>query len=126
MFIGLNPSTADGTRDDPTVKRMVSFAQRWGYGKLFLGNLFAFRSTDPAQLRSQADPVGPDNDLYLVLMSAHSDLVIAAWGAHGALHNRGDAVRKLILPLFHLGLTNNNQPKHPLYLPKTTPFQKWA
>lgn len=47
MFIGLNPSTADETQDDPTVRRCIRYAQSWGYGALYMTNIFAFRATDP-------------------------------------------------------------------------------
>ncbi len=61
MFIGLNPSTADETADDPTIRRCVSFAKAWGFGGLCMANLFAYRATNPADMLMQADPIGPDN-----------------------------------------------------------------
>ena len=65
QFIGLNPSTADETKDDPTVRRCIAFSKMWGYGALCMTNLFGFRSTDPAGLLTVEDPVG-DNDAHLV------------------------------------------------------------
>ena len=65
LFIGLNPSTADATVDDPTIRRCVGFADSWGYGELVVGNLYAFRATKPKDMFNQDDPVGPFNDLWL-------------------------------------------------------------
>ena len=61
LFIMLNPSTADADVDDPTIRRVVNFAKSWGYGGVFVGNLYAFRSTDPKGLRYIDNPVGEDN-----------------------------------------------------------------
>lgn len=61
LFIMLNPSTADANIDDPTIRRVISFAKSWGYGGVYVGNLFAFRSTDPKGLKQIADPVGENN-----------------------------------------------------------------
>ncbi len=65
VFIGLNPSTADAQHDDPTVRRCIGFARRWGYGGLTLVNLFAYRTTEPAELKEVDDPVGLDNDRWI-------------------------------------------------------------
>lgn len=122
-FIGLNPSTADETQDDPTIRRCIGFAKRWGYGGLVMLNLFAYRSTDPRGLKVAADPVGPENDETLLRVTAEAGCVIAAWGAHGALFGRDAAVRRLLahLTLDHLGLTKAGHPRHPLYLARSTP-----
>src|SRR5882724_4976365 len=65
LFVGLNPSTADALQDDPTIRRCIRFAKAWGYGALYMGNLFAFRATDPRAMKAEADAVGPDNDGWL-------------------------------------------------------------
>lgn len=59
LFIGLNPSTATDVVDDPTVRREVDFARRWGFGRYVKANLYALRSTHPSELKRAADPVGP-------------------------------------------------------------------
>lgn len=120
LFVALNPSTADGEQDDPTVRRCVGFAKSWGFGKLIIANLFALRSSHPSLLLTDADPVGPQNDRWLCELSTEYDLTIAAWGVHGALRQRATEVLPRLCNVHHLGLTTAGHPKHPLYLPKTT------
>ena len=79
-FVMLNPSTADATTDDPTIRRCLNYAEDWGYGTLLVGNLFALRSTDPSRLHDHPEPVGPDNDEHLWEICEAAERVIAAWG----------------------------------------------
>jgi hypothetical protein len=115
----LNPSRADATRDDPTLRRCLGFARAWGYGALDVVNLFAWRTSNPAALRHVPDPVGPDNDRTLVEVAHRADLVVAAWGNHGVIANRHQVVCSLLrsTPLFCLDVTQQGQPRHPLYIP---------
>ncbi len=122
-FIGLNPSTADESTDDPTIRRCIRFAKDWGYGGLIMLNLFAVRSTDPFEIYRNPSPIGPDNDAYISnVLSNQCAGLVCAWGNHGTHFSRGDHVRELISKLAtkptptHLGLTKSGQPKHPLYL----------
>ena len=84
-FVMFNPSTADGLVDDPTIRRCIGFAQRWGYGGLDVVNLFAWRCPFPAFVRLADEPVGPCNDLQLREAVTHKDtrLVVVAWGCGG-------------------------------------------
>lgn len=124
LFIGLNPSTADELTDDPTIRRCIGFAHTWGYGKLVMANLFAFRATDPSTLLRVPEPIGPDNDRFLLSLCADAAMTIAAWGANGACVYRSGHVLNLLsdagVKLYCLGKTKDGAPKHPLYLPKTT------
>lgn len=126
-FIMLNPSTADATVDDPTIRRCVGFAHAWGCGRLIVGNLYALRATDPQALWNAVDPVGPDNDATLTRLLAQADgPLVAAWGGNA----RADRVEALLaLPgaerLACLGVTKAGAPRHPLYLPATAPLQPW-
>lgn len=126
MFIGLNPSTADETKDDPTIRRCVAFARDWGYSGLCMTNLFAYRATQPADMLRAEDPIGPANDFYLVTLAANASVVVAAWGNHGTHLRRDAAVHKLINGMSCLATTKDGNPGHPLYLPKTLTPQPWA
>lgn len=123
MFIGLNPSTADETEDDPTIRRCIGFAKDWGFGGLIMANLFAFRATDPKVMKRAADPVGPENDKWLWELYGRAKLVIAAWGNDGAFLERGGEVLAMLNhDVCQLGYTRSGQPKHPLYLRSDTPY----
>lgn len=78
LFVCLNPSVADDKIDDRTVNKMIFFAKKFGYGRLLVGNLFAFRATDRSELFKQEEPIGPENDSYLEKMMEEADLIIAA------------------------------------------------
>jgi hypothetical protein len=119
MFIGLNPSTADETKDDPTIRRCIAFAKSWGYSALCMTNLFAFRATDPKVMMDAENPVGEQNDKCLLEYSRFAAVVVAAWGAHGTYKGRDVEVQALLPTLHCLRLTNGGHPGHPLYLPKT-------
>lgn len=116
LFVMLNPSTADAWVDDSTIRRCIGFAQRWGFQRLAVGNLFAWRATDPAELREASDPVGPENDYHLTEMSMAAEVTIAAWGGHGSYRDRWREVLPFLCDVEHLGLTKGGHPKHPLYL----------
>lgn len=123
-WIMLNPSTADATRDDPTLRRAHGFTRRAGCGALAVVNLYALRSTDPAALRHHPQPVGPLNNAFTRHTIRQADLVICAWG--GTLPNphrphtvTADLARAGIQP-YCLGTTATGQPRHPLYLPNAT------
>lgn len=120
MFIGLNPSTADETQDDPTIRRCIDFAKRWGYGRLCMTNLFAFRATQPADMKMQRDPIGDENDRHLVESAKGAGLIIAAWGNHGSHLDRAATVIKLVQNLHALRVNADGSPQHPLYLPANT------
>lgn len=117
LFIGLNPSTADEKLDDPTIRRCINFAKRWGYGGILVGNLFAIRSTEPGLIRKDPDPVGPKNDASLLEMVKDAKLVVGAWGNHGAYLDRSAYVRRLIPDMKCLARNKTGEPTHPLYIP---------
>lgn len=120
MWIMLNPSTADADKDDPTIRRCMSYSKAWGYGAMGVVNLFAFRATSPADMKAAADPVGPDNNATILVNAIRASKVIAAWGSHGTFRGRSGEVRQLLMsrgvPLYCLERSKDGQPKHPLYL----------
>lgn len=118
LFIALNPSTADRTRDDPTIRRCLTFACRWGYGSVAVGNLFAYRAGKPHGLKRVADPVGPRNDWWLRRLAAEADLVVAAWGNRGLEYApRVASVIELLPDLHCVEKTKRGMPWHPLFAP---------
>ncbi|MDX1743083.1 MAG: DUF1643 domain-containing protein [Ruegeria sp.] len=129
LFVMLNPSTATEVQNDPTVERCERRARALGFGAFQVTNIFAWRDTDPRKMRAAADPVGPENDAAILDGADWADQVIAAWGTHGAHLERGPAVETLLrgtgLPLFHLGLTKEGHPKHPLYIAYTQQPEPW-
>lgn len=123
MVIGLNPSTADETNDDPTIRRCITFAKRWGFGALCMTNIFAWRDTLPSNMKKAADPVGPDNDRWLKEIADGAGMILAAWGTHGKYRNRAADVTGRVLAdyeLFCLKQTQDGSPGHPLYIPADT------
>lgn len=118
LFIGLNPSTADAFSDDPTIRRCTSFTKSFGYKKIYMVNLFAFRATDPAAMKRAADPIGARNDEFLLSMASESEIIIACWGNHGRFMDRDKAVLELLknYDIHALKINNDGSPAHPLYL----------
>lgn len=125
LFVMLNPSTADAENDDPTIRRCIDFAKRWGYGGLAVGNLFALRATKPADMKKSKAPVGAKNNETLLRLAGESALIVAAWGKDGKHLGRDLTVRLLLPNLHYLKLTNEGQPYHPLYLPATLEPIAW-
>lgn len=126
LFVMLNPSTADATQEDPTLRRCLGFARGWGYGSLTVANLYAYRATLPADLGRVADPVGPECDHYLRQCADDASLIVAAWGTHAG-HERIEQVRDLLGPgLTALAWTKAGQPRHPLYIRAGTVPQPWT
>jgi len=124
LFIGLNPSTADETNDDPTMRRCIRFSKDLGYGGFIMGNIFAYRSTDPHKLKKINNPVGNKNNYWLKKLNDEAGMTIAAWGTHGKYLDRGIKVKSLITNLYCLRITKDGYPSHPLYLPSTLkPFR---
>lgn len=124
VFVMLNPSTADGSTDDPTIRRCMGFAGRGGFGELVVVNLYALRATNPREILTAEAPVGPLNDDAICAESAVGDLVVAAWGApfHDRIAERARHVEQLLartVDLHALGTTKHGHPRHPLYLPNS-------
>lgn len=132
-FVMLNPSTADASIDDPTIRRCTAFARREGCNALNVANLFAWRSTAPAELRDVDDPVGPENHRWLEsLLDVHSVIgtpLVAAWGVSGpkVLTAREslrfvDRARARGVALSCFGATAIGWPRHPLYVRGAAPL----
>lgn len=121
-FVMMNPSTADDTHDDPTIRKCVGFAKRWGCAGLTVTNLWAYRATDPKELKRVARSdhslaVGHGENVYALKTEADAaDIVVVAWGTHGAFQGRADAVLGSVLAdmdLYCIGKTKDGHPLHP-------------
>lgn len=129
MFIGLNPSVADEAINDNTVTRCIHFAQRWEMDAMVMTNLFAYRSTNPKEMKEQDDPIGPENDQWLLACAKDAVQVICCWGNHGEFSMRGAQVRDELCQVADLKmfkLTKRGNPIHPLYLPNNSKLEVYA
>ncbi len=118
-FIMLNPSTADAQRNDPTISRCITFAQHWGFGALEVVNLFAYKATYPRDLLKVANPIGEENDRFLLQALSRSSRIVAAWGTKGTLLGRDKQIIQLLARrqnVHCLGATKDGHPRHPLYV----------
>ena len=129
-FLMFNPSTADASVDDATIRKCKGFAQRWGYTRMVVANLFAIRNRDPKAVGRTVDPIGPMNDYYILEALKDAREVICAWGCgshmRGPLLDRPPSLMKKIrerykyMPIQCLGRGQDGNPKHPLMLAYTT------
>lgn len=131
-FVMLNPSTADATVDDPTIRRCIGFAKAEGFGGIVVNNLYALRATQPKHLMDISDPEGPDNVKELGKVLALKMPVVAAWGSFKAKGLKQSQVKLFLMAaaldggeVWCYGTTKDNQPKHPLYLSGTTARELW-
>lgn len=123
LFVMLNPSTADAHIDDPTSRRCINFAMRWGYAQLVICNLFSFRATKPGDMKKAADPVGRLTDGILYQYASSASRIVCAWGQDGVTNDRDIEVMRILRAanseIYCLGETKNGSPVHPLYQPAT-------
>jgi hypothetical protein len=135
LFVMLNPSTADADTDDPTIRKCVGFAKRWRFGRVFVVNLFALRSTDPEGLLGQADPIGTSNDAFIRAEALCADRIVLAWGdcspkIRTMVSARAFAVRRMLAPmqdkLVRIGVTKLGAPRHPLMRAYDSPVEAYA
>jgi hypothetical protein len=122
LWLMLNPSTADATTNDATIRRCMRYAADWGFGGILVGNLYAYRATQPAELFTAADPVGPQNDTAILEMVTRSQMIVCAWGQRGPdPRRRWNVLRDLGVPNHRqvraLRINENGEPGHPLRLP---------
>ena len=130
-YLMLNPSKADERFNDPTVERCEQRARAMGFGGYTIVNLFAFRATDPLEMMDAEDPVGSENDKYILQAVQKSSMVICAWGNGGSFMGRAEHVEVMLRlagfspKMFVLKFTSRNQPQHPLYLSHKQKPERW-
>lgn len=118
-FVLLNPSTADEEKNDPTIRRCIGFARAWNFGSMEVVNLFAYRATDYRELFKISDPIGEENNHFLMQVVERCSTVVVGWGARGTLFDRDLQVMPLLAGrknVYCLGITKDGQPRHPLYV----------
>lgn len=131
--IMVNPSTADAETDDPTIRKLIGFGHRWGFGRLVVGNLYAYRATDVGELGRVDDPIGPDNDDHLARIMSEASRIVVAWGPMAKQPRawRAARLRRFLdiagaAQLFQIGPpTQDGMPHHPLMLPYDLELQPW-
>lgn len=128
-YLMLNPSTADGQIDDPTIRKCIGFSRRLGSRGFLVGNLFAFRATDPDALRDTPHFVGPESTKWLNSIVRKADRVIVAWGAMPIAKRRAREVFETHLrgrEVFCLGRTASGAPRHPLMRAYSATLEPWS
>lgn len=134
VVIMVNPSTADADQDDATIRKLKGFGARNGWGRIIVGNLFAYRATDVRELATADDPVGAMNDTYLRMMTLSADRIIVAWGPVSKVPRRLRERWRHVWtrlpacpPVFSIGEPAKcGHPKHPLMLAYDTPIIPWT
>lgn len=122
-WVMLNPSTADASEDDPTIRKCCHYAKRDGFGGIEVVNMFAWRATDPRELKRVSDPYGRENTDYIESMDVNQRVVVA-WGGKPVLVKAIDALHNL--DCYCLGVNQDGSPRHPLYLPADCPLTPWS
>ncbi len=128
-WIMLNPSTADAQKDDPTIRKVIGFSSRWGFGSIVVVNLFPLRATDPSELAKHSRPEGdPEKNLAVVQEAMEvSARTYAAWGAHQVATVQAMSLGLTrSMDLWCLGVTKDGHPKHPLYVSYDTKPEGWV
>jgi hypothetical protein len=135
-FFGINPSTADASLDDATVRKWTGFCKQWGAARFIVGNVFAYRATDVRALSKLDVATSAQGDNYRQVQAiAHeADILVPCWGDRNKVPKKFRAdidetlriLRRTGKPMMHLGLTKGGDPKHPLMLGYGTPLVAWA
>ena len=133
-FFGVNPSTADASSDDSTVRKWRGFTQRWGGSRFIVGNVFAYRSTDVRQLAAVEDAFGALIGDHTTSIITEADILVPCWGNTSkvppSLRFAFDALMDALLssgkPVKCFGLTASGDPRHPLMLGYSTPLLAWG
>lgn len=137
VCLGLNPSTATAEINDPTIRKDIGFAKRWGLGRVLKINVYAYRATDPNDMkrarRSGIDTIGPDNDdeirRAIGLATLTNGALLVAWGNHIEPERQRDIARIIrgsgVIPMC-LGTNKNGTPVHELYQPYERELVRWG
>ena len=119
MFIGLNPSTANEEKNDPTIRKVIKFAVNWGYGSVTMLNLFTYVTTYPEELKTCKNPL-LQADVTLISYARDADKIIFAWGNFKEAQERAKQVIAMFPNAYCLVKNKDGSPRHPLYVPGNT------
>lgn len=135
-FFGVNPSTADASINDPTVRKWIGFSERNGVKRFIVGNVFSYRATDVNDLRSMVSSgaQGDEHHQYLAEIIAEADVLVPCWGRLAKMPKELRSYPSALLdlmnrsgkPVLHFGITGCGQPMHPLMLAYATPMTPWS
>ena len=128
-FIMLNPSTADDRKDDPTIRRCMAFARAWHFGSMEVVNLFAYRATYYSELFKANDPIGEENNRFLLQAVERCSTIVLGWGTRGTFLSRNRQVMSLCTgtkDVYCLGITKDGHPRHPLYTKRDTKIEPYG
>lgn len=139
-FFGINPSTADATEDDATVRKWKGFTLRNGGSRFIVGNVFAYRATDPKELAglSVSEACGPDQMFHVISIASEADILVPCWGNSSKVPSSHRPIIQQFLnilltlglssnrPVLHFGTTESGDPRHPLMLSYETPLTPWV
>lgn len=125
LQIGLNPSDANEIKNDPTITRGMTRANRERFGAFLMANLYAYVSTNPDVLLNHDNTIGEYTDYYLKQMIEMSDRQLCGWGSFKPVQTRAPIVLNMIKQPYCVGINADGQPKHPLYISYDTPMKRY-
>ena len=131
LFIGMNPSTADATVNDPTCGREWTFAQREGFDAMVKANVGDYRATHPKMLLQPGVQASSPANLPAIRQAAAgaAQVILCHGKLNKALAAAGaelvDALKADGVALWCFGTNGDGSPKHPLYLRGDTPIRPW-
>jgi hypothetical protein len=116
MFIGLNPSTANERDNDPTIRRVMSFAYDWGFGGVVMANIYGWITPYPLELQACEYPIG-ENDQWVEALAKHCQKIVFAWGKFKQAAKWSQVLIEMFPDAYALKINNDGTPRHPLYVP---------
>lgn len=117
MFIGLNPSKANESDLDATIRSVIRISKHNGYGGFYMMNCFPMVSTNPDEL--VIHPFWQKiNDEWIEFVASKCKDVVFAWGNFKVVRDKKRNEELVIkFPKAKvIGLNANGSPKHPLFI----------
>ena len=121
LFIMLNPSIANSKKNDPTIRKIISYSKSWGFGGVYVGNIYSNISPYPKDIRLIKFHREKKNIESIKKMKEKTELSVFAWGNNEKAPNW---LKAIIKTPYYIELSKNGIPKHPLYLKKNLKYQK--